>query len=93
MESEVEPPPLRSDLLEDAFELAGHRDVAFPGDFTLERVHERTDKALRFCVQIGDGEIRARRPEVAGATVGEAALVRHADDEPLFAPQHRRVTV
>src|SRR5271165_363948 len=91
MEREIEAPPLYGDLLEHALEFAGNADVTGPRDFAVQRLCQRLDIFFSLRVQIGDREIGAFGVEMPGAAVCEAAVVGHADDQPLLALQHRRV--
>ena len=87
MQGEVQASPLRRDLVEHDFEFAGNADVDGHGDFALQRRHQRADVGFGFLAEVGDGEIGAGGAEMTRAAGGEAALVRHADHEPLFALQ------
>jgi hypothetical protein len=90
---EIESVPVSLDLLEHRLELAVNLDVKGHEDRRLERARQRFDVRLRLVVQIGDGELGAKRAESARAAPGDRVLIRDANHQALLALQAPKVGV
>src|SRR3954469_14283851 len=78
MQQEIEFSPTVRNAQKHRLELARDRDIARQDDPTVELFGNRPNMALGFWIHIGDGELGSSRMELAGAPIGDAALIADA---------------
>ena len=89
MHENVQPSPAGANLLKDRLQLSGDGNVNLACDRGFEFHSKRLNEASRLVVQPGDREIGPEGVKRLRAAVGDGIFIGDADDERLFALQHR----
>ncbi len=87
VQQEIELPPFLPDPFEHLLRLALDHDIHWHEDRCLQCLCERLDMLFSPIVQIGDGEIGAKRTKGLGTSPGDRLIVGDADDQALLALQ------
>ncbi len=89
VDQNIEPAPLRTDLVEHRLQLPGNGDVDLADNRRLELARKRLDMLSRLFVQPRNGELGAGRPKGLRASVGDRIFVGHADNQRLLSRKDR----